>query len=92
MRVDELVAVLERLRDRDASLVRGVRVAELPEGAVGVADGVEAERDLAQEPQLLGDAERLLRGAQGVLPVGVRRPRELSRRERPRREQPDLLD
>ena len=43
VRVDELVAVLERLRDRDAPLVRGVRVAELPEGAVRVADGVEAE-------------------------------------------------
>ena len=89
--VDELVAVLQRLRDRDPPLVRRVRVAVLPERPVRVPDGVEAKRDLAQETELLRDAERFLRGREGDLPVTVRRARELAGRERTRRQQPDTL-
>src|ERR671937_186891 len=62
VRVDQLVTVLERLRDRDPPLVLRVRLAEVSELAVGVADRVEAQRDLPQEPELLRDRQRLLRG------------------------------
>jgi hypothetical protein len=89
VRVDELVAVLQRLRDRDPALIRRVCVAELPEGAVRVADRVEAERDLAQKAELLRDAEGLFRRAEGAFPVGVAGARELARREGARRQQPD---
>src|SRR6185503_17386114 len=47
VRVDELVAVLKRLRDRQAALVVCIRLAEVSELTVGVADRIETERDLA---------------------------------------------
>ena len=87
MGVDELVAVLERLGDRDPALIVCVGLAEVAELAMRETDRVEAERDLAQEAEVLGDRQGVLRRREGRLPLRVRRLRGEARPERPRGEQ-----
>ena len=91
VRVDELVAVLQRSRDGQPSLVREIRLAEVAELAIGVAHRVEAQRALAQEAELLRDGERLFRGRERRLPVGVRRLGAAPRHERLRGEEQHAL-
>jgi len=91
VRVDELVAVLQRSCDRDATLVLPVGLAVVAELAVRVSDGVQAQRHLAQPAELFGDRERLLRRAQRVLQVAVGGARQPSRGEGFRGEQQHTL-
>src|SRR5438094_971860 len=55
--------------------------------AMRESDRVEAERDLAQEAEVLGDRQGVLRRREGRLPLRVRRLRGEARPERPRGEQ-----